>query len=198
MKCFALTCLNSIEVRNETDTEYCNSWFTYYHGSRTYMVKAKGVKGQYDITVSILDATKDNVDNEKDYKVLVEYSDVEDVITSTKMTKDVNTVLLKIKSVDEHFYIYIADCIYGFKTSTEILEYYSPIGKRYMSYPIAVTKDNVYFLLHNTYMSKSYFPPGYNWEEAYGVYNIFFHIDSSVIKPMHVNNIQNRLFNVYI
>jgi hypothetical protein len=153
------------------------------------MVKADGDKGQYDITVSV--ANKYNTKDKKNYTAYIKYSDVEDVITSMKTTIEVNTVLLKMKSADEHIYIYIADCIFRFKTSTEILEYYSPVGKMHMSYPIAVTTDNVYFLVHNTYISKKYFPPEYNWEEAFDAYNSLFHIDSSAIKPLHVSIIRN-------
>jgi len=64
-----------------------------------------------------------------------------------------NSVLLLVKDK----YIYIGREIYEFKIGDEIIEYYSPIGNNDVPYPVAIGKENIYFMLDKSYVPIKYF-----------------------------------------
>ena len=60
-----------------------------------------------------------------------------------------NSILLKLKSQSPMFrYVFIGDYIYEFSTVEPILKYTSPVGNNDVPYPIAVSKNLVYFMLN--------------------------------------------------
>jgi hypothetical protein len=162
-----------------------NTWFTHDNGARPFMVKVTRDRGMHNVTVSKFDAHHfEGKENANNYKQILSYDDVADVIigksTPIPMTVysggygnefDGNTILLKLKTDDDtHTYVYIGDCIYEFQTPTPILQYHSPVGNNDVSYPIAITGDNAYFMIYHTYIARSHFPSDYEWAEAYDVY----------------------------
>lgn len=81
---------------------------------------------------------------------------------------DGNSILLKIKDK----YVFIGQDIYEFKPKNEIIAYYSPVGNNDVPYPVAFTKENVYFMLDKTYVPLHYFEDFNNKEliDAYSYY----------------------------
>jgi len=64
-----------------------------------------------------------------------------------------NSILLETKDN----YVYIGTEIYEFNIDDEVINYYSPIGNNDVPYPIAIGKENVYFMLDKKYVELSYF-----------------------------------------
>lgn len=78
-----------------------------------------------------------------------------------------NALLLKVKTG----YVFIGHEIYSFKTKEEIKKFYSPVGNNDVPYPLAIGKENVYFLLEKRCVPKKDFPKGIDWEnDAYGFF----------------------------
>ena len=79
-----------------------------------------------------------------------------------------NSVLLQV--IDK--YVYIGSEIYEFKPSDEIIEYYSPVGNNDVPYPVAIGKENVYFMLDKTCVPIKYFEglKKIDFIDAYGHY----------------------------
>ena len=60
-----------------------------------------------------------------------------------------NSILLKLKSSSPMFrYVFIGDSIYEFSTVEPILKFTSPVGNNDVPYPLAVSKNLVYFMLN--------------------------------------------------
>jgi hypothetical protein len=192
--------------------ETSNTWYTHDNGGLPFMVKAAGEKDSYVVSLSKLDAEKEGYDETKgacagNYTLIKEYNNIEDVIVGKSpcipMTLysggvgrafDGNTVLLKVKSEDNtNCYIYIGDYIMEFHTPKPIIEYYSPVGNNDVSYPIALTDDDVCFMIHNTFISKKEFPVGYNWPQAYELYYRYEHTKPSAIRCRETKLIHERL-----
>jgi hypothetical protein len=79
-----------------------------------------------------------------------------------------NTILLKIKNK----YICICRDIFEFTTNDDIINYYSPIGNNDVPYPVAVSKENIYFMLDKTFVPIKHFE-GFkliDFISAYGYY----------------------------
>lgn len=57
-----------------------------------------------------------------------------------------NTILVKIS---KNKYVYISDTVEEITTKDEIVEFVSPVGNNDVPYPIALGKDNIYYLLEN-------------------------------------------------
>jgi hypothetical protein len=79
-----------------------------------------------------------------------------------------NTILLKIKNK----YICICKDIFEFTTNDDIINYYSPIDRFGDNYPVAIGKENVYFMLDKTYVPIKHFE-GFKLTDfisAYGYY----------------------------
>lgn len=62
---------------------------------------------------------------------------------------DGNSILLKIK---KDKYVYIGSEIYEFSTTEDINEYISPVGNNDVPYPVAIGKENIYFMLDRVYV----------------------------------------------
>ena len=79
-----------------------------------------------------------------------------------------NSVLLQV--IDK--YVYIGSEIYEFKPSDEIIEYYSQVGYNDVPYPVAIGKENMYFMLYKTYVPIKYFEglKKIDFIDAYGHY----------------------------
>lgn len=77
-----------------------------------------------------------------------------------------NSVLLEIAN---NKYVFIGETIYEFSTYSPITDFFSMIGNSDVPYPLALTKDSVYFLIdkgNNGYLSREYFtefPKKYSW-----------------------------------
>jgi hypothetical protein len=67
----------------------------------------------------------------------------------------------------KHKYLFIGTNVYSFETDEPIIKYYSKIGNSDVPYPIALSKDNVYFMLDTVFVDKSKFPKNTDWKDAY-------------------------------
>jgi len=85
-----------------------------------------------------------------------------------------NTILLQLT---KNRYIYIEGYIYEFSTNDEIVKYFSLIGNNDIPYPIALGKENVYFMLHNRYFPKKYFSKKMKDAEFEDAYELFYNHD---------------------
>ena len=81
-----------------------------------------------------------------------------------------NSILLQI---EKNKYVFVEGSIYEFTTNDEIIKYFSLIGRNDVPYPIALGKENVYFMLDEFYIPKKYFPTKmkeFEFEDAYQLY----------------------------
>ena len=118
-----------------------------------------------------------NTANKKDYTVLIKsYKNIKQIFIGKSIKGDDangnnkfglgNSILLEISN---NKYVFIGETIYEFSTYSPIIEFFSMIGGNDVPYPLALTKDNVYFLIdkgNNGYLSREYFtefPKKYNW-----------------------------------
>lgn len=70
-------------------------------------------------------------------------------------------------------YIYIGEKVYAFEIDDEMDTYFSLIGNGDVPYPVLLGKENVYFMLDNTYVPRSEFKIKMTpkmWEDAYAYY----------------------------
>lgn len=88
-----------------------------------------------------------------------------------------NSILLQIQ---QYKYVFIGEEIYEFKTTDQIIKYYSPVGNNDVPYPVALGQDNVYFMLDKKYIQRQYFTEKIEWEEAY---KYFYGYDNKNSKP---------------
>lgn len=79
-----------------------------------------------------------------------------------------NTILLKIK---KNRYVYIGESIFEFVTESEITEYHS-IVDRNVPYPVAISNENIYFMLDKEFIPLEKLPSLKKKEkiEAYGLF----------------------------
>lgn len=112
-----------------------------------------------------------------DYKTLVKAYDVDKVFIGkssgrARMSDHTvaqaknfigNSILLKVGKS----YVYVGDKIYQFTPTDEIEEYYSLVGNNDVPYPVALGKENVYFMLDKKYVPRVFFPATAKWENAY-------------------------------
>lgn len=154
------------------DKEY----LTHDNGGRPFKVSVNNKN------VSIYKLPEDyNYDNgnanKKDYNVLIKtYNNVKQIFIGKSVKGDDangnnkfglgNSILLEIAN---NKYVFIGEAIYEFSTSSPVIEFFSMIGNSDVPYPLALTKDNVYFLIdkgYYGYLSREYFtdfPKKYNW-----------------------------------
>lgn len=72
----------------------------------------------------------------------------------------------------KNIYIHIGSEIYEFQAPEKIDKYFSLVGNNDVPYPIALSKNYVYFMLegdHN-YVNRNRFSPKTNWYDAYAIY----------------------------
>jgi len=89
-------------------------------------------------------------------------------------------------------YVFVGHTVQEFTTDEPIQEFHSMVGNNDVPYPLAVGKENVYFLLDNKYVSRKYFdgfPEKHSW--ALDAYSRFWGIsqfkDEKNLKKHGVN-----------
>jgi len=85
-----------------------------------------------------------------------------------------NTILLQLT---KNRYVFIEGSVYEFSTNDEIVKYFSLIGNNDVPYPVALGKENVYFMLDNQYIPKKYFPKKMKDAEFEDSYYLFYNQD---------------------
>jgi hypothetical protein len=140
----------------------CKKYMIHDNGGRPFLVC---IKGKDALIYKVPDDVYKYSENIKDYhyskligkyhfdKVFIPKGYDGPVLTLRKKfmsadKNDGNSVLLQLKDK----YVYIGDRIYEFKTKDDIVKYYSPIGNNDVPYPVAVSKENIYFMLDETYV----------------------------------------------
>lgn len=90
-------------------------------------------------------------------ELVKKYKNVRYVMPGVDKTENMtgNSVLIRLKG---NTYVYIGDCIYSFKSSQVIMDYFSNVGNSCVPYPVAVSKSYVYFMLDKVYVNKTEFP----------------------------------------
>ena len=163
-------------------------YLTHWNGGRPYLCYFKRDIIKY--TVYIFSRDKGIKLNDKQYGQLITPKGVNRFAWAyTKYVKDYtaekvfvgidsddrnfsrgNTILLKL---NKNRYVFIEGEIYEFSTTDEIVKYYSMVGNGDVPYPIAVGKENVYFMLDRKYIPLKYFPKkmkARDFEEAYDLF----------------------------
>lgn len=64
-----------------------------------------------------------------------------------------NTILIKLNSSD---YAYIGDIIYLFTPEENIVDYYSPVGRNDVPYPLVVGENHVFFIVERLKIRREY------------------------------------------
>jgi hypothetical protein len=67
----------------------------------------------------------------------------------------------------KHKYLFVGSEVYTFECDDEIIKFYSQIGNSDVPYPVALTKDNAFFMLDKIYVDRSEFPKNTDWKDAY-------------------------------
>ena len=135
-------------------------YITHDNGYRPYLVD--------------VNSTRVNISINKTKKILgiIPLDDIDFIfigISENMKWSEGNSVLLKCKN---NRYIFIGHIIYEFTTNKDdIISYYSYVGNNNVPYPVAVGKNNYYFMLEQEYVNKKEFPKNINIEkDAYGLY----------------------------
>jgi hypothetical protein len=85
---------------------------------------------------------------------------------------DGNTILLQI---EKNKYVFIEGIIYEFTTTDQIINYFSLVGNNEVPYPIALGKENVYFMKDDgMYIPRKYFPEKMIESEFENAYSILY------------------------
>jgi hypothetical protein len=81
-----------------------------------------------------------------------------------------NTILLQIS---KNKYVIIDSGVHEFTTKDEIIKFFAQIGRNDVPYPIALSKEYVYFMLDMVYIPRELFPKMKEgeFEDAYGYYH---------------------------
>ena len=107
-----------------------------------------------------------------------------------------NSLLLEIAN---NKYVFIGETIYEFSTNSPITNFFSMIGNSDVPYPLALTKDNVYFLIDkgsNGYLSREYFtefPKKYNW--ALDSYSRLWGQEPFIISENNITMVEYKKMN---
>jgi hypothetical protein len=166
---------NNKTIKTSKSTNNHKEYLTHDNGGRPFKVYVNNK----NVSIYKLpeDYSYDYDANKKDYNVLIKtYNNVKQIFIGKSVKGDDangnnkfglgNTILLEIAN---NKYVFIGDAIYEFSTSSPIIEFFSMIGNSDVPYPLALTKDNIYFLIDkgtNGYLSREYFtdfPKKYNW-----------------------------------
>ena len=161
-------------------------YYTHNNGSRPYKVIVNG----NNVKIYKLHEDFDVFAEPKpqDYSILMkEYDNVKKVFIGKSIKGDDayasfttpreaqkfglgNSILIYLsKTKDKYEYSFIGDCAFEFKTKDEIMEYYSMIDRNDAPLPVAIGKDNVYFMIsygYYGYVSREEFvgfPKTYGW-----------------------------------
>ena len=151
------------------------SYMTHYNGGRPYLVYIKNNDVHIYKESKNLDIKDDDYDlknhmnnswmyidfvkNYKVKKVFIGFDsckfDGSDVVNLGKKWSMGNTILLQISN---NKYIIIDATIQEFTTKDEITQFFAQIGQNDIPYPVALSKDNVYFMLDLIYIPRNLFP----------------------------------------
>ena len=157
-------------LKKSTKTLKGKKYLIFDNGGRPYKVVIKG-KG---LDIFTYDDSAEDI-NYDDYPILIKSyrklkkifvpKGIDDRGQSWSKGKG-NTILAHILG---NRYLFIGPWIYEFETKDKIVEYHSQVGNSGVPYPLAVGKNNVYYLIgkgENGYLSKEYFeefPKKYSW-----------------------------------
>lgn len=94
-----------------------------------------------------------------------------------------NTILIQVSKYE---YIIIQENIVKFETTEEIIEYISPVGNNDVPYPVAYSKNNIYFMLDNVYIPKNNFKTEINVQNAEQLYSDFYDYKGDKIRWKNV------------
>ncbi len=165
-----------------------NIYFTHNNYDRPYRIEINGktVKVYKIPKQNYLDKAKKNENFSKsDYSELVSKFKTEKIFigkssgidksksvhnTSESHQYDGNTVLLQLSSSGNiYHYVSIDATLWKFTTDKDdpIEHYYSAVGPNDVSYPVALGKKNVYFMLDNVYIDRKLFPKDTDFEFVY-------------------------------
>lgn len=67
----------------------------------------------------------------------------------------------------KHKYLFVGTEVYSFECDDEISEFHTQIGNSDVPYPVALSKESVYFMLDKVYVDKTEFPNDTDWSDAY-------------------------------
>jgi hypothetical protein len=96
-----------------------------------------------------------------------------------------NTVLLQ---VSKNKYIFVGGIIYEFEAD-DIVAYHSQIMGNDIPYPVALSKNNVYFLLDKVYIPIDKFGKFNDWASAYNYYYTTKNFKNKAIKFQEITTI---------
>jgi hypothetical protein len=197
------------------------SYYTHDNGGRPFRVDVfKERAGEFLpvlISVQIFSIDEANEEEEVYSRHVKTYDNVEkvfvgkhrDISLPTKYF-DGNSLLLKLHGEDKR-YVWIGENIYEFSTPEPITKYNSYVGNNDVPYPVAFSKNYVYFLLappkqydlSYTYSggelaSKKIFPEGTKWENDRGqMYEIYYDLFKNLYKPKEREEVGLHQFSNY-
>ncbi len=135
-------------------------YLTHDNGGKAFAVN-------YDEKHEFVDILKNKYDR---------YTNVKKVWNGDKKDDD-SSILIEFP---HQKYMFIGTEIYEFETDEFITDYYSKIGNNDVPYPVALSKNIVYFMLDKVYVDRKAFPDNTDWKECYGFY--YDHKSSLTIK----------------
>jgi len=195
------------------------SYLTHDNGVRPFKVVVSA-----NHTIVHIYTLSDIENNPKNYDKLIKtYENVQKVFVgkspvnaTTKFSGgsgkkfDGNSILLNIDcKIHKNYYVFVGDRIYGFSTPDDepITTFYSTVGNNDVPYPIAMSKNYVYFLLDNGTSSfwenwlpwhivrvdRSDFSKRIVWSDAYSYY---YEKDGKFpsAKRVYIKMIQERIW----
>jgi hypothetical protein len=168
--------INNSKTKNVLKTpKGVNEYLTHDNGGRPFKVSVNNKN--VNIYKLPTDYNFDNYPNKNNYTNLVKsYNNIKQIFIGKSIKGDDvngnnkfglgNSVLIEISN---NRYVFIGETIYEFSTNSPITNFFSMIGNSDVPYPLALCKNNVYFLIDkgvNGYLSREYFlefPKKYNW-----------------------------------
>ena len=120
------------------------------------------------------------------------------------------SILLKINcTIHKNYYVFIGDRLYGFSTPDDepIETFYSTVGNNDVPYPVALSKNYIYFMLdrggetfwenflpwHIHRVNRNEFPKKIVWSDAYHYYDDSGHKFQSETR-IYIKMIQERIW----
>lgn len=91
------------------------------------------------------------------------YSNVKKIWDGEK-SDDNSSVLIEFPNKK---YMFVGTEVYEFETDEFITDYYSKIGNSDVPYPIALSRNYVYFMLEKMYAKREDFPENTDWKNCY-------------------------------
>ena len=72
-------------------------------------------------------------------------------IEKTHVIRETNEIFLL--KIEDKKYIYEGDTVFTFETVDDIDEYFSEIGHNDVNYPFALSKENIYYMIYQKYVT---------------------------------------------